>query len=194
MHDFLLAFIPIFVAVDPLGLLPVFLMLTSGLDRNAKRKVMVESIFTALCLAVGFIVLGKAVFRFLGIMVGDFMVAGGIVLFCIAVMDLLVSAKQRFVPSEDLGAVPLGTPLLVGPAVLTTAFIIIDEYGVIATLVSVFLNIMLAGFIFLFSDVLIKKVGEGGSRALSKVMALLLAAIAVMMIRKGIWQILGLPE
>lgn len=193
MHDFLLAFIPIFVAVDPIGLLPVFIMLTSGLDRNAKRKVMVESIFTALCLAVGFIVLGKAVFRFLGIMVGDFMVAGGIVLFCIAVMDLLVSAKQRFVPSEDLGVVPLGTPLLVGPAVLTTAFIIIDEYGVIATLVSVLLNILLAGFIFLFSDVLIKKVGEGGSRALSKVMALLLAAIAVMMIRKGIWQILGLP-
>ncbi len=194
MHDLFLAFIPIFVAVDPIGLLPVFMALTSGLDSKAKRTVIVESILTALCLAVGFIVLGKAVFQLLGITIGDFMVAGGIVLFCIAVMDLLVSAKQRFIPSEDLGVVPLGTPLLVGPAVLTTSFIIIDEYGLAATLVAILLNILLAGCVFLFSDPIIKRFGEGGSRALSKVMALLLAAIAVMMIRKGLWQILAGPS
>ncbi len=194
MYELLLSFIPIFVAVDPIGLLPLFIAFTLGLDKRVKRKVIFESILTALCLAVGFVFLGKAIFQLLGITMGDFMVAGGIILFCIAVMDLLISAKQRFVPSEDFGVVPLGTPLLVGPAVLTTAFILIDQYGLGITLIAVLLNILLAGVIFLFSDVLIKQVGEGGARALSKVMALLLAAIAVMMIRKGIWEIVGLPR
>ena len=194
MDNLLLAFIPIFVAVDPIGLLPLFISFTLGLDKRVKQKVIFESILTALCLAVGFIFLGKAVFKLLGITMGDFMVAGGIVLFCIALMDLLVSAKQRFVPSEDLGVVPLGTPLLVGPAVLTTSFIMIDQYGLGVTLIAILLNILLAGVLFLFSNVLMKKMGEGGARALSKVMALLLAAIAVMMIRKGLWQIVGLPR
>ncbi len=190
MYDFFLAFIPIFVAVDAIGLLPVFILLTHGINQQAKQKVIVESILTALALAVGFIFLGQAVFRFLGITIGDFMVAGGVILFCIALMDLLVSGKDRLVAAEDLGAVPLGTPLLVGPAVLTTSIIIMNEYGLAATLFSILLNISFAGIVFIFSDGLIKIVGEGGARALSKVMALLLAAIAVMMIRKGITQIM----
>ena len=72
MNVFFLAFIPIFVAVDPIGLLPIFIAFTTGLDPRVKRKVLLESILTALCLAVGFIFLGKAVFKLLGITMGDF--------------------------------------------------------------------------------------------------------------------------
>ena len=192
MHEFLLVFIPIFVAVDAIGLLPIFISLTQGLDRKIKQKVIAESILTALGLAVGFIFLGRAVFKLLGITIGDFMVAGGLVLFCIAVMDLLGSRKERLAGTYDFGVVPLGTPLLVGPAVLTTSLILIDQYGLSMTLISILLNILFAVALFLFSDVLIKMIGDGGARAVSKVMALLLAAIAVMMIRKGIVQILGI--
>lgn len=191
MQGFLEAFIPIFVAVDAIGLLPIFISLTQGLDQKTKQKVIGESILTALGLAVGFIFLGRTIFKLLGISIGDFMVAGGLVLFCIAVMELLVARKDRFVGAYDFGVVPLGTPLLVGPAVLTTSIILIDQYGLWMTLLSILLNILFAVGFFLFSDVLIKIIGDGGARAVSKVMALLLAAIAVMMIRKGIIQILG---
>ncbi len=192
MHSFLSAFIPIFVAVDAIGLLPIFISLTQGLDQKTKQKVIGESILTALGLAVGFIFLGRVIFKLLGITIGDFMVAGGLVLFCIALMELLVAGKERLAGVYDFGVVPLGTPLLVGPAVLTTSLILIDQYGLSMTLASILLNILFAVGLFLFSDVLIKIIGDGGARAVSKVMALLLAAIAVMMIRKGIVQMLGI--
>ncbi|MBN3041054.1 MAG: MarC family protein [Candidatus Omnitrophica bacterium] len=191
MKSIFLAFIPVFVAVDAIGVLPIFVSLTRGASKKEKFSIIIQSMITALCVATAFIFLGKAVFRLLGISVGDFMIAGGAVLFSIAIIDILNSEKRRRMPSKELGAVPIGTPLIVGPAVLTTSLIIIAEYGLFATLVSVFINVLLAGLIFSFSQVLIKTLGEGGSKALSKVMALLLASIAVMMIRKGIAQVIG---
>jgi len=188
IKNILLAFIPIFVAVDAIGVLPIYVSLTQGLDKDARKKIIVQSIWTALSLAFAFILLGKAVFNLLGITVADFMVAGGIILFSIAIIDVLKPGKGRRKPTEELGAVPLGTPLIVGPAVLTTSLIVTDHYGLIASIVSVTSNVLLAGLIFSRSDMLTQTFGQAGSRALSKVMALLLAAIAVMMIRKGIFQ------
>jgi multiple antibiotic resistance protein len=190
-RDILLSFIPIFVAVDAVGVLPIFVSLTEGIERSERAKIIVQSMLTALCLAVGFIFLGKAVFRILGITIGDFMVAGGAILFCLAITDIINPVKKRRIPTEQLGAVPLGTPLIVGPAVLTTCLVIIPEYGLLATLISVMVNILLAGMIFESSSVLMKVLGEAGSKALSKIMSLMLAAIAVMLTRKGIAQILG---
>lgn len=192
MKNIFLAFIPIFVAVDAIGVLPIFASLTQEVDKKEKRAIILQSIITALLLACGFIFLGKTVFNLLGITIGDFMIAGGIVLFCIAIVDILRPGKHRRLPAKDLGSVPLGTPLIVGPAVLTTSLIIIAEYGLYATLISVLANVLLAGAIFSFSDTMIKVLGESGSKALSKITSLLLAAIAVMMIRKGITSLLGI--
>lgn len=190
-RDILLSFISIFVAVDAIGVLPIFVSLTEGIERSERAKIIVQSMLTALCLAVGFIFLGKAVFKILGITIGDFMVAGGAILFCLAITDITNPVKKRRIPTEGLGAVPLGTPLIVGPAVLTTCLVIISQYGLLATLISVMVNILLAGMIFESSSVLMKVLGEAGSKALSKIMSLLLAAIAVMLTRKGIAQFLG---
>jgi len=145
-----------------------------------------QSALTALCLATGFVFLGKGVFHLLGITMGDFMIAGGAILFCLAITDIINPVKKRRIPSKDLGVVPLGTPLIVGPAVLTTSMVIISQYGLLATLISVVANILLAGAIFASASVLIKVLGEAGSKALSKITSLLLAAIAVMLIRKGL--------
>ena len=190
LKNILLGLIPVFVAVDAIGVLPIFVSLTEDLDKKEKRKVIYQSFVTALCLAVSFIFLGKAVFKLLNITVGDFMVAGGALLFCIAIIDILNPGKKRRLPSNEMGAVPLGTPLIVGPAVLTTSLIIVDQYGIAPTLISVLFNVSLAAIMFLFSDLLIRVLGVGGSRALSKIVNLLLAAIAVMMIRKGLFFIL----
>jgi multiple antibiotic resistance protein len=191
VKDILLSFIPIFVAVDAVGVLPIFVSLTAGVEEKAKAKIIAQSVVTALCLAVGFIFLGKAVFKILGITMGDFMIAGGAILFCLAITDIINPVKERRVPGQELGAVPLGTPLIVGPAVLTTSMVIISQYGLLATLISVLVNIVLAGVIFSSSSVLLKVLGEAGTKALSKIMSLLLAAIAVMLARKGLTQFLG---
>jgi multiple antibiotic resistance protein len=187
-----LALIPIFVAVDAIGVLPIFISLTRELDVTEKRKILSQSFWTAISVAFGFILIGKGLFALLGITVGDFMVAGGLVLFCIAIIDLIIPEKTRRMPLEELGVVPLGTPLIVGPAVLTTCLIIVDQYGVIPTIISVVLNVFFAAILFYFSDKVTKVLGKSGAIALSKIMALLLAAIAVMMIRKGIGVLMSL--
>ena len=190
LKNIALAFIPVFVAVDAIGVMPIFLSLTEGVERKQRLKIIAQSMMTALGLAVGFIFLGKAIFKFLGIEVADFMIAGGAILFCIAIIDMVnpVKERRRFT-ADDLGVVPIGTPLIVGPAVLTTSLLSVPHYGLFPTLIAVILNITLAGLILSASAVFIKYLGEAWSKALSKVMSLLLAAIAVMLIRKGITQL-----
>lgn len=189
-HSFLLSFIPIFVAVDAFGVLPIFISLTDGMKEGEKLRVLKESVTTALIIGILFIFLGKAIFIFLNITVDDFLIAGGVILFVLSIVDLLFPTKQRRT-SPTLGVVPLGMPLIVGPAVLTTSLILIDSYGLIPTLLSVVTNILIAGFIFYLSNWLIKIIGEAGSRAISKFSSLLLGAIGIMMVRKGIIHIIS---
>jgi len=191
LRNTLLAFIPLFVAVDAVGLLPVFVSLTQGLDRAEKRRVITQSTLTGGLLSVAFIFLGRAIFRLLGIAMGDFMIAGGVILFGIAILDILSPAEEGRRPSADLGAVPLGTPLIAGPAVLTTSLAIIQEYGLLPTLLSVVINIALCGVLLGLSGVLLRFLGRPGSKALSKITSLLLGAIAVMLVRKGLMELLG---
>lgn len=191
--NILMAFISVFVAVDAVGVLPMFVSLTAEMKREERHKTIIQSMMTALFLAVGFIFLGKALFRVLGITIGDFMIAGGAILFCLAITDILNPVKERRLPGESLGAVPLGTPLIVGPAVLTTSVAAISQYGLVATLISVVANILLAGIVFRSSSLLMRVLGDAGSKALSKIMSLLLAAIAAMLIRKGLASTLGKP-
>ncbi len=191
VHDVLLAFIPIFFAVDPIGLLPIFVSYTSHLTHREKQKIVMQSLITASCLAVGFLFFGKMIFHFLGITIGDFMIAGGGILFCLSMTDLIHMGKKSKLDLDlDLGVVPIGTPLIVGPAVLTISLMMSDLHGVGATLIAVLANIFIVGVIFAGSHHIMKVIGEAGARALSKFMALLLAAIGVMMIRKGVLTIL----
>jgi len=186
-RDILLSFISIFVAVDAVGVLPIFVSLTEGTEPSERTRIIIESMLTAICLAVGFIFLGKALFRILGITIGDFMIAGGAILFCLAITDIINPVKKRRIPGQQLGAVPLGTPLIVGPAVLTTCLVMISQYGLLATLISALANILLAGMIFNLSSVLMKVLGEAGSKALSKIMSLLLAAIVRLAPPRSYW-------
>ena len=191
-RSILLSFIPVFVAVDAIGVLPLLGAFTQDLDPKQKNKVILQSMLTATCLAVGFVLVGKLVFRWLGITLGDFMIAGGAILFCIAIIDIINPTKARRMPGEDFGVVPLGTPLIAGPALLTTSLLMVSQHGLLATLISVIANILLAGLVFRFSIVLTRVLGDAGSKALSKVASLLLAAIAVMLVRKGLVSFLPL--
>lgn len=193
-EPFLLTFIPLFVAVDSIGNLPLFVSMVTGLNKKQKDRAIIESVATAAILAVVFMFVGKWVLRLLGISIPDFQIAGGALLFVISLRLLLPGASQSLNAdshNKDIGVFPLGTPLITGPAVLTTTLILLDQYGMIATFVSLVVNMFIVWLTFIKADSLMKIFGANGTRAFSKIMYILLAAIGIMMIRKGImgvWQ------
>ena len=193
MNTFWLCFVPLFVAVDAIGVLPLFVNLTEGIDRVRLRTIILQSVITATIVALIFLAFGPVLLQFLGITIPDFMIAGGILLLAISLSDLVAGEKtQRQTDPEGLGAVPLGVPLIAGPAVLTTCILLAGLYGRLLTTVAVVINIGLAGVVFLFAGPLTNILGRAGTKAISKVASLLLAAIAVMLIRRGIIDILPL--
>ena len=185
VKDFVVAFVTLLVAVDAIGILPLFIGLTEDLDRRQRRRIIAQSLVTALAVGVAFVFLAKTVFDLIGIHVYDFTVAGGLLLLVIATLDL-ASGRKFARQIETVGAVPIGTPLIVGPAVMTSSLILVDVTGLVPMLVSLVLNVGLAGAVFLGADLITRLLGQAGSRAASKVASLILAAFAVMMIRKGL--------
>jgi multiple antibiotic resistance protein len=184
--DFWKCFVPLFVAVDAVGVLPLFLVLTEDLDARGVRRVIVQSVVTATAIALLFVFAGSALLRFLGITVADFMVAGGLLLFAISLNDLLAGEKRtRQVDPASLGAVPLGIPLITGPAVLTTCLLLAQTHGKGVTALAAALNIALAGGLLRCAPALVRRLGRTGLRSVSKIASLLLASIAVMLVRRG---------
>jgi multiple antibiotic resistance protein len=191
MKIFLLCFVPLFVAVDALGVLPIFISLTDGLSLSQKRKVLIQSIITASAVALVFLAVGPTILTALTISVSDFMVAGGILLLVISLSDLLTGEKrQRLVDPETLGAVPLGVPIITGPAVLTTSVLLSNAHGMSLTALALLVNLGIAGAIFWFAQPITNFLGNAGTMILSKIASLFLATIAVMLIRKGIIDII----
>ncbi|NLX25341.1 MAG: MarC family protein [Lentisphaerae bacterium] len=192
MKDFWLCFVPLFVAVDAIGVLPMFVTLTEGVDAIRRRGIILQSVTTASVVAVAFLWLGPVLLRFLGISVPDFMIAGGILLLAIALSDLLTGVKRQREPDPDSpGAVPIGVPLITGPAVLTTCILLRDMHGRWATTAAVVVNIALAGVVFLAAGPITRTLGKTGTKTVSKLASLLLAAIAVMLVRKGVSGVLA---
>lgn len=180
-------FIPIFVAVDPLGTLPIFMGLTQGFSRAELRKVVLQSTATALLVAVLFLLGGTYLLKLLGLNVADFMVAGGILLFLMSTAELLAKESvTRNVETEEVGAVPIGVPLIAGPALPTTSLLLNTDYGFWPTFLAIVINIGLAGVVFFLSRPILQALGRTGARTMSKLSSLLLAAISVMIVRKGI--------
>jgi len=198
LSPYILSFIPIFVAVDCLGTVPIFLSLTEKMDHKQRRTVIFHSIATATIIAILFMVIGKLVLRVIGVTIDDFKIAGGILLLVLSI-NLLLPGKfkgEYFLTNkeDDVGVFPLGTPLITGPAVLTTTLIVLDSFGALATFVSLILNMLIVWTTFIYAEKLMRLMGRAGIRAFSKVAYILLAAIAIMMVRKGIMGIFFLKN
>jgi multiple antibiotic resistance protein len=115
----------------------------------------------------------------------DFLIAGGIVIFITAVKDL-IAGHGKPEDSGLIGIVPLGVPLLAGPAVLATSIIIWKQYPVHYYLISLVLNIGICWLVLRFSGLLLRMMGPRAIEALSKVMGLVVASIAITFIRRGL--------
>jgi len=191
MKNFLLCFVPFFIAVDAIGVLPIYLGLTDGLNSTHKKKIIFQSLITATIVAVAFFLGGPLLLKLVGVGVSDFMVAGGVLLLVLSLSDLLTGEKrQRVIDAETIGAVPIGVPLITGPAVLTTSILLVNEYGVISTTLALLANVLIVGVVFFMASSIERILGQAGSKTVSKVASLFLASIAVMLIRRGILEII----
>ena len=185
---FLQAFVPLFIAIDPVGLAAIFLGLGHHIDRKQRQKIADQATWTGGLVALGFLFLGQSVFKAVGISVSDFQIAGGLVLFILAARDLVQSAAEPEKLPPDFGVVPLGMPLIAGPASITTLLVLAQNQavGLVVTLLALAANLILVVLALHYSEWLGRKIGATGLRAISKIIAMLLAAIAVGMIRQGL--------
>jgi len=190
LKPYLVTFVPIFLAIDIIGTVPIYLALTGELSKKQKRRLLAESILTATVLALAFGLLGKLILRAMGITIDDLRIAGGILLFILSVYLLMPeksktsgTAKENW---EDVGIFPLAIPLITGPAVLVTTMMLLDTFGALVTMTSLILNMLLAWLVLRFSEVLVIWLGKSGIKAISKISYIFLGAIGIMILRLGI--------
>jgi multiple antibiotic resistance protein len=190
MHAFLESFIRLFVAIDPLGMLPVFVAITSGMSIQRRREVTYEAVSFALLICVGFMFLGDAIFHFMSITEADFRIAGGLILLVLAMIDLLIAGKPAVSEHASVGLFPLAMPLIAGPAALTTTLVLAkgENFGYSLTSLSLAINFALMLAVLLSANWIIRLIGLNALRGFSKLVMVLLAALSVNLIRMGIAQ------
>jgi multiple antibiotic resistance protein len=191
-------FFTLFFVVDPLGLIPVFILYLDGYDKKTKFKIIFKSILVSIFVSVFFIFLGRFLLRFLGISSGSFLVAGGIILFLISLEMLFGKPsriKMRYVEEsdalEDVSIFPLAMPMLCGPGNIAALLMFSSQaqgslyrLAVITLLsISVFLIALLC---MLFSEHIAKIVGKTGISIIQRLIGLILSAMSVQFFKNGL--------
>ncbi|MFH1486894.1 MAG: MarC family protein, partial [Chloroflexota bacterium] len=164
LEQFALTFVPIFVALDAVGNLPVVLSLMERAPAEERARTIRYAIITGLGIGLIFIAVGRGVFLLLGIRESDFLVAGGVVILVLATSELVGGGRSERDAHWGgmIGVVPIGTPLMVGPAVLTTLLILIGRYPLPIVLVSFLLNLGFAWLTFWQAGRISSFLGSGG--------------------------------
>ncbi len=188
MDQFWHAFIPLFVAFDAMGLLPLFWGLANRLTAKQRQKAVAEAVTTAFGVTIVFLLVSRFIFALMGLALADVMVAGGLILVTLCLRDLLMPERPPRGTFPSPGVVPLGVPLLAGPAVLATVLLVRDRYGWVVTSWALVANMAVAWVVLRASDSLMRGLGREGAEVISKIASLILAAFGVMLIRHGILQ------
>jgi len=180
------ATIALFVVVDPLGNVPIFISLTKSMNETQRKSTFRTATITGLMLLLAFALAGQQILILFGISLYSFMVAGGILLLIVAIRLLVVGGWHETLDSpEAVGAVPIGFPLLVGPGAITTSILNLQSSGIIITLLSVLVTFIIVWFILRYVNPIYRLLGKTGSLVVTRLMALFIAAIAVQYILQG---------
>jgi multiple antibiotic resistance protein len=197
MRAYIESFLPLFVAVNVLGILPMYLGLTETMTTAERRRLTFLAVATATIIAVLILVAGQLVFSLLGITVNDLRVGGGLILLVLSISNLIFGDYRRRDPRQgeedlgkedvaEIGVVPLGIPLIMGPAAITSILVSREAFGYLPTTVSLVLNMFLVFLFLAFAPLIGRVMPSSVSRAVAKVASLFLAAISVALIRAGI--------
>ena len=193
------AFTTMFIIMDPPGLVPVFIALTQGMSAEQRRTIAVRACIVAGVLMILFLFVGEAVLGFIGISMDAFRIAGGILLFLTA-LDMLFQRRQarradnaaegQAEHQDDPSVFPLALPLIVGPGAITTIILLAGnatsaaDFGAIA---GVLMAVLLITFLaFLVAPTIERALGKTGLNIVTRVMGMLLAALAVQFVLDGL--------
>jgi multiple antibiotic resistance protein len=181
--------IALFVVIDPIGSVPLFMVLTEKMDKNERTTVSKIAIVTAAALLTIFAVAGSQILTIFGITIYSFMVAGGVLLFIVSI-ELLTHGVWRFGVGTgrevgESGVVPLAFPLLAGPGAITSVMISFQTGGLIVTMLSISVVIVITYIILRLVNPIYRILGRRGSMIFTRIFAVLIAAIAVQYIVQG---------
>jgi len=192
MNAYIESFLPLFVAINAPGIIPIYLSVTENLTPAERRRLTLQAMVTVLVIAVLILFAGQLIFSLLGITVNDLRVGGGLILLVLSISNLIFGDFRRRDPTDgkddpaSVGIVPIGIPLIMGPAAITSILVSREAFGYVPTLASLAINMILV-FLTLFASPHIGRfAGPAVSRAIAKVASLFLAAISVAMIRAGV--------
>lgn len=180
-------FFATFGVMDPVGNVPTFLSLTEKLDEPARRALSAKAVCFAGGILLAFTVLGNAILDAFHVSLESFRIAGGLVLMLLG-LEILFGFSLRSSKDEahaDISVVPLATPLIAGPGMVTTAVILAKEYGYAATLAGIAANLALSWLLFRHAGAIRRLLGVQGTMVFAKMMGLILIAMGVEFIRVG---------
>jgi len=181
------AIIGLFIIVDPFGNIPIFVGLTENATEPQRKKIYNTATLVGVVLLLVFAFTGREILTIFGLSIYSFYVAGGILLLIIAIRILISGSFHENAESpESLGAVPIAIPLLVGPGAITTTILDLQIYNFTITLLAVVIVLAMTWVILRFINQVYKLLGKTGSLVIARVMALLIAAIAIQYILTGV--------
>ena len=195
---FIAAFTTLFVMIDPIGLTPIFVALTQGMSARQRRGIALRAVAIATVLMTAFGLSGMLILSSVGITLPAFRIAGGLLLFLIAVEMLFEKRTQRregqeLTASEDPSVFPLATPLLAGPGALASMVLLAtDGPGWTARLEALLAmaSVMLIAFtLFSFAGTIEKLLGRTGIMVVTRLLGMLLAALSVQFVLDGLTDI-----
>jgi multiple antibiotic resistance protein len=192
--SFIFTFVPLFIVIDAIGNLPFVISASEGMLKPERRKMINIVVITAAVVGLIFLFLGQLILNVMDISFGSFAIAGGLILLALSVRYMItgqmVESSKEAKKEEMVGVVPIGTPLTVGPATITTLLLLVKQYPLYLVLISFALNLFIVWIVCMLGNWIARFLGQGGIKAVSRVFSLLLAAIAVSMVIKGM-EILG---
>ncbi|NYZ78321.1 MarC family protein [Candidatus Micrarchaeota archaeon] len=186
--SFITSFVTLFVIMDPFASLPAFIALTKNFNDSQRMKAANKAVLIAGILAVIFLFAGTAFLEILGISLGSFRVAGGILLALLGLETVLGFSFNHGEKKQDLNAVAvlIATPLLTGPGLLSSLILLSSQFGYWIPLGAVVAALTLSWLILHYSHLLKRVLGNQIIDISSKVMGLLLVGIGIEFIRGGL--------
>ena len=198
LKHLLYAYAALFAITNPIGAVPVFLSVTHGISLQDRVRIAKKVMITVFLTLITFALIGEWIFSFFGSSVDAFSIAGGILLFRMA-LDMLSGQISKVKMSEeeaeeitleDIAIIPLAIPLISGPGAITTVMLYMAKSTTVVEKSMVLLAILLVSIttylILLSADRVEKKLGKVGIKVLTRMMGLILASIAVQMVINGI--------
>jgi multiple antibiotic resistance protein len=185
MNAFMHAFVTLLVIMDPFGGLPVFMTLTKDYSEERAKRSAHRAIRVSLILLTIFVFTGSHVLEFFGISIFSFQVGGGLILLILGLLYVLnISVGDDLDYTKDI-VIPMATPLIAGPGAITAIILLVAQFGIWIPLVAMLVNLFIF-WVAMYNAPHIKRlVGEQGLEIMSRIMGLLLVALAIEMIRSA---------